>query len=368
MSGFGETERLDAVHERMVRLVADGELRAAGLAVELGGTRVAEWYVGEAAPGLPAGPEVLWPLASISKSYTAAAIMALVERGDMTLSQPVHALLPAFSGDGREAVRLGHLLTHTSGLIYESPRMEEVLREQTPLDVIGEDAFAHPLLFPPGTQYSYSDYGYLLAARMAEVATGRPFPELVRELVLVPGGLSETFFPPPAGEYGRIAQVEGSLAYGSQGAMYNSPYALALAHPAFGVVATLRDLVRFGLLFVPHRPEPRRRSLLSDATIRVMTTDYTSGLPQDEQHSTFPFRPAPYGIGFLVGSNAGLAGAELAAPTSFGHDGASGCVVLVDPAADLTVAFVSNRHVRTNPERWQFCIGRVINGVLAALS
>jgi CubicO group peptidase (beta-lactamase class C family) len=364
MSGYDETKRLDVVCERMARLVARGEFHAVGLAVGVGGTQVAEWYEGEAAPGLPAGPEVLWPLASISKSYTATAIMALVEHGDLTLSLPAHALLPVFSGDGREGVRLGHLLTHTAGLIYESPQMEELLRRQMPLGEIVDEAYTHPLMFTPGTRYNHSDYGYALAARMAEVAAGRPFPEIVRERVLEPGELHETFFPPPTSECAHVAQVEGALASGSEGAMYNTPYALALAHPAFGVVATVRDLLRFGLLFA----HGGQRRLLSEAAMQVITTDYTSGLPQEEQHSTFPFRPAPYGIGFLVGRNAGLAGAELVSQASFGHDGASGCVLLVDQAADLTVALVSNRHVRINRERWHFCLGSLINGVVAALT
>ena len=364
MAGYDETKRLDAVCARMARLVADGEFHVAALAVAVGGNPVAEWYVGEAAPGLAAAPEVLWPLASISKSYTAAAIMALVERGDLTLSLPVHTLLPPFSGDGREAVSLGHLLTHTSGLLYESPRMEELLRAQTPLAAIVDEAYTHPLLFPPGTRYSYSDYGYALAARMAEAVASRPFPEIVRELVLDPGGLTETLFPPPPAEYARLAPVEGSLAYGSEGAMYNSPYALALAHPAFGVVATARDLLRFGLLFAPGG----QRRLLSDATIRLMTTDHTSLLVHDSQRGIYPYRPELYGLGFGVGGHAGLAAADLASPACFGHTGASGCVLLVDPAADLTIAFVSNRHVRMNPDRWRFCIGSLLNGVLAALT
>lgn len=363
MSGYDATQRLGAVFARMERF-AGGEFRGAALAVALGGDQVAEWYAGEAAPGLASGEDVLWPLASISKSYTAAAIMALVERGDLTLTLPVHALLPAFGGEGREAVRLGHLLTHTAGLIYESPRMEELLRQHTPLAAIVDEAYTHPLLFPPGTRYSYSDFGYALAARMAEVAAGRPFPDIVREVLLVPGGLTNTFLPPPPGDYGGIARVEGSLAYGSDGAMYNSPYALALAHPAFGFVATAADLLRFGLLLAPGG----RQRVLSGAAIHAMTADRTSVLTLEGQGGAFPHVPESYGLGLSVGSYPDLAGADLLSSSGFGHDGASGCMLLVDPAANLTMAFVSNRHFSVNPDRWRYCLGSLANGVLAALT
>jgi serine-type D-Ala-D-Ala carboxypeptidase len=364
MSGFDESRRLDAVFARMQRFVTDGELAGAALAVAIGGEQVAEWYAGQAAPGRSANAETLWPLASISKTYTAAAVMALVERGDLTLSLPVRALLADFEGAGREGIRLGHLLTHTAGLIYESPHMEDLLRQQAPLAAIVAEGCAYPLLFPPGTRHSYSDLGYALAGQMAEVAAGQPFPEVARSLVLEPSGLPETFLPPPPSDYGRVAHVLDSLAYGSEGAMYNTPYALALAHPAFGVVASVRDLLRFGLLFAPHG----RHRILSEAMIRAMTSDRTGGLTLDGPHRIFPYSPEAYGLGFCVGHRSGMAGDDLVSPLSFGHDGASGCVLLVDPVADLTIACVSNRHLRTDPDRWSFRLSSLVNGVMAALT
>src|SRR5690242_4322191 len=108
---------------------------------------------------------------------------------------------------------------------------------------------------------------------MAATAAGMTFPEMVRTLVLEPGGLTETFMPPPQSAYGRLAHIVNSLAYGTDGAMNNSPYALDLAHPAFGTVASVSDLLRFGLLFAPGGT----RRILSGATIRAMTRDHTGG-------------------------------------------------------------------------------------------
>ena len=364
MTGFDETKRLETIFARMQRFVDDGEFAGAALAVAIGGAQVAEWTVGFAAPDQPASADTLWPLASISKTYTATAIMALIERGELTLSLPVRMVLPGFAAAGREAMCLGHLLTHTSGLIYESPRMEDLLRAQTPLVAMVDEAITHPLLFPPGTRYSYSDYGYAIAGRMAEAVTGRPFPDVMHSLVLKPAELQETFFPPPLSVSQRLAQVADVLAFGTEGAMYNSPYALALAHPAFGVVASVRDLLRFGLLFAPGGAQ----RILSEATIQVMTTERTGGMILDSGRQIYPFRPEPYGLGFCVGGHIDECGDDLLSAASFGHDGASGCVLLIDPVVDLTIACVSNRHVRIDPDRWRFRLASLINGVVAALT
>lgn len=357
-----ETGQLGAVLARVAEFVARGEVAGAGLAVARGGRLVAEGYWGQARPEQAAGPDILWPLASISKLYTAAAVMALVERGELTLSQPVSRFLPELAGEGREAITLRQLLTHTSGLIYESPQMEQVLLRHTPLDGILDEAYGHPLLFAPGAGYSYSDFGIGLAGRVAARAAGTPFPELVRELVLDPAGLEQTFMPPPAAAYARVATVAGVFAFGTDAAMYNSPYALALGHPAFGAVASVRDLLRFGLLFGPASGGHR---ILSEATIRAMTTDQTGGEARDHLSGL----RRPWGLGFSVRASASQLGlGDLTSPSAFGHPGASGCTLVIDPSYDLALAYVSNQHGLSGWERWNARLDTVVNGVLAALT
>ena len=363
-------ERLRTVYEHFARFIAAGECAGGALAAAIGGEQVAEWYGGEAAPGLRVGPDVLWPLASISKTYTAATVLALVERGDLTLSTRVAEVLPGFAAadgaDGRERITLRHLLTHTAGLIYESPEMAARLIAQTPLDALLDEAASHPLLFVPGTAFSYSDYGYGLAGRIAATVTGRPFPELVRELVLAPAGLADTFMPPPPSAGGRLAHIAASLAYGTPGAMYNTPYALALAHPSFGTVASVNDLLRFGLLFAPGGPR-----IHAAATVRAMTTDQTGGraagaLPSDPAGAP---EPIAWGYGFgVVTAHPAAVLSDLAPPGSFGHGGASGCNLLIDPVDRVTIAIVSNGHVRGGPARWTHRMTILANGLLAALT
>src|SRR4051794_34492837 len=198
--------RLEALLNRFVE--TEG-VPGTALAVAVDDEIVFEHYAGLAAPGRAADPQTLWDLASIGKGYTAATIIALVERGELTFSRPVAAWLPACHGDGREQITLRHLLTHTSGLDGEAPEVLRLSDANAPLEAIVTAALNAPLCFQPGTDRRYSNIGSAVAAHVAALATGTPFPELLRTLVLDPAGLQNTFRPVPPAEAGRLAHVDG---------------------------------------------------------------------------------------------------------------------------------------------------------------
>lgn len=346
--------------------LTEGGFAGVALIAAQHGKILIEHYAGIAAPGLPSSPTTLWPLASISKVYTAAMIMRLVEMGQLTLNRPVHHLLPKFTGEGRELIRLRHLLTHTAGMIYESPQMAAHLAAQTPRAALAEEMYTAPLLFKPGTAFAYADYHYLLAGWMAEAVTGMDFADLVDTLVLQPMGLHDTYMRPPANVEERLAKVRGVMAEGTAGAMYNSPYALSLAHPAFGTVATARDLLHFALHFAPTGPR-----LHSAAAVRTMTTDQTGGFaaPHDEQMGLHPDARVPWGIGFALKSTWTPNGfADLASQHTYGHGGASGCQLVIDPAADAVIALLTNTHARTGRELWYMRLQSILNSAFACLA
>ncbi|MFN8442484.1 MAG: serine hydrolase domain-containing protein [Caldilineaceae bacterium] len=345
------------------KYIQQGSFSGAALVVARHNQIVYEYYAGDAAPGLPASANVLWPLASISKVYSAAAIMKLMEMGELPLSTLVSQVLPKFTGEGRELVRLRHLLTHTAGMIYESPEMEARLIAQTPLSDLIEEMYRAPLNFSPGTSIAYADYHYLLAGHVAATVTGTPFHELVQNLVIKPMGLEQTWFPPPAALHSQIAKVHAVMAEGTEGAMYNSAYALGLAHPAFGVVASAADVVRFALHFAPGGPR-----IHSEATVRAMTTVQTGlvrGQPAIPALGS-PGNIIPWGLGFCLQTehSPGIF-SELASLRSFGHGGASGCQLMVDPEANVVVALVSNTHARSGRETWYPRLQSIVNCALA---
>jgi CubicO group peptidase (beta-lactamase class C family) len=346
------------------RYLVQGHFAGVAVLAARQGQLLVEHYAGQAAPGLPVARETLWPIASISKVYTAAAIMRLVELGELTLNTPVAMLLPAFRGQGRADVRLRHLLTHTAGMIYESPQMEQRLRNQAPLEDLLAEALTSSLLFAPGTAVAYADYHYLVAGAVAERATGSPFPELLRSLIIRPMSLAMTFFPPAA--EARVAEVRGVLAEGTAGAMYNSYYARELAHPAFGVVTSGRDMLRFAQHFMPGGPR-----VLSEPTVRAMIRDQTGGVLGT--HSWLGGLGSngrvPWGLGWaLQTAHTPALFSELLSFETFGHGGASGCQLVADPEQGLVVVVLTNTHLRTGHEAWYMRLQSMINCTVASIS
>ncbi len=350
----------------MKQYIEAGHFGGAAVIATQQGKLVIEEYAGVAAPGQPANAATLWPLASISKLYTAAMIMLLVERGELTLGTLASQFFPQFSGDGRETIRLRHLLAHTAGMIYESPTMEAQLIARTPRAVLVEEMLTAPLQFSPGSAFDYADYHYLLAGCMAEAATGQAFAELVETLVFAPMGLADSYMRPPQAAHTRLATVRAVMAEGTPGAMYNSPHALSLAHPAFGAVTTARDLIHFAQHFAPGGPR-----IHSAATIRTMTTDQTNGA---NARQVGPFgvtvgTHVPWGIGFaLKAKSTPMLFADLAATGAYGHGGASGCQLVIDPAADAVVAVLTNTHARIGREQWYMRLQALLNCAFATLA
>ncbi|CAN5757034.1 serine hydrolase domain-containing protein [soil metagenome] len=343
-------------------LVASGRVGGAGLAAAVDGRTVFEHYAGCANPDVTAGPDVLWPIASISKLYTAAAIMRLVEHGSLTLGMRVVDVLPQCAGGGREEITLRQLMTHTSGLPNESPQMPDRMATMSLIEALIEEAFGLDLEFSPGTNQSYSDLGYLIAGQIASTVSGISFPELVRTLVLEPAALSRTFMPPEEVEYPRIAHVEGVFASDTSGAMYNSAYSRQLAHPAFGTVASLVDLLDFGLCFDPCSD----RQLLSRAGILTMTSDQTCGDFAAESSIVPAGVIHAWGIGFSIKGRSGYP--ELASPEGYGHGGASGCYIWIDPRHRVTIAFVSNRHYNASSTEFMQRLDQALSVTLSSLT
>ena len=355
------TRTFEPIETFIHRLIEQNRVTAAGAAIAIEGQPVFSYLAGDARSGTPATEESLWTLAAISKLYTASMVMSLIEEGLLTLGAKVCAVLPDFTGDGRETVTLRHVLTHTTGLAYEPENLAELFEANADWVAQMAHGYTDPLLFPPGLGQQYSDTGIGLAALMAVTVTGESFPDLIRTRVLEPGGLTQTFMPPPDSELPRIAQVANVLGEGTDWAHYNSPYGAQTAHPAYGTVATLDDALRFMLLFDPYG----KHRIHSDAALAAMTSDQAHAyslffVPRGE-----PVQPiANWGIGFILKDRSADSG--IASPESFGHEGASGCVIWCDPRRRVSLAFVSNSHLLGGIDEWTTRMEAAINVCLSA--
>jgi CubicO group peptidase (beta-lactamase class C family) len=125
-------------------------------------------------------------LASVTKQFTAMAVMILVERKQLSLDESLAALFPEFPAYGK-SITVRHLLTHTSGLID----YEDEIPEGTTIPVLDQDVLRILLkqdktYFVPGAQYRYSNSAYALLALIVEVRSGRSFARFLKENIFEP--------------------------------------------------------------------------------------------------------------------------------------------------------------------------------------
>lgn len=131
-------------------------------------------------------------LASVTKQFTAAAILTLVERGRLSLDDSIRKYLPSLPAYA-DAITIRQLLTHTSGLIdYEDIMPEGTTRQVKDVDVLRLLEAEHPTYFAPGTSYRYSNTGYAFLALIVERASGQTFADFLRANIFVPLGMATT--------------------------------------------------------------------------------------------------------------------------------------------------------------------------------
>ncbi|GAA4791356.1 serine hydrolase domain-containing protein [Streptomyces ziwulingensis] len=162
----------------------------AQLAVDIG-TEVVSVHTGtaDAVQGTAFTADTAVPLGSVTKTYTAATVMLLIADDDLDLDESVADVLPEFEDLPKVTIR--HLLAHTAGL-PTGPDSDTAAGTTAPryLAAVGRAA---DTLFAPGTDFSYSNAGYVAAGRLIEAVTGMSWQEAVRTLLLEPLGITPAF-------------------------------------------------------------------------------------------------------------------------------------------------------------------------------
>ena len=139
-----------------------------------------------------AGPATNYRLASVSKQFTAAAILLLAQEGRLSIDDRVRKWLPTLP-PATDAITLRHLLTHTSGVLdYEDLMAEPYAGQIRDAGVLALLEREDRLQFPAGRAYRYSNSGYALLALVAERASGMTFPEVLRTRIFLPLGMHDT--------------------------------------------------------------------------------------------------------------------------------------------------------------------------------
>ena len=135
--------------------------------------------------GIPARPDTVYKIGSVSKQFIATGIMLLVQDGKVAVDDKVSKYLEGTPSTW-QAITLRHLLTHTSGLVREGPGFDPY-KVQPDIDVI-KTAYPLPLQFKPGDKYEYSNLGYFVLAEIIHKVSGKPWGDFLTERVFAPLG------------------------------------------------------------------------------------------------------------------------------------------------------------------------------------
>lgn len=215
---------------------------------------------------LPVDGTTLFQIGSITKTFTAAAVMRLVEQGKLDLDAPVRTYLPDLRltrEDVATRVTLRHALTHVAGW------PGDLFDDCGP----GDDAIARmvgkiadlPQLTPLGEVWSYNNVAFCLAGRAIEVVTGLPYERAIQTLLLGPLGMERTFYFAVDAITHRCAVGHVSL---DDGPKLSRPWTIGRStHPFAGMISCARDLLRWARFNLGDGTAPDGTRLLRPETL-----------------------------------------------------------------------------------------------------
>jgi len=286
-------------------------------------------------------------IASSSKPMTVTAFMMLVDEGKISVDDPVEKYLPEFQGqmvkatdEGKSQAAVGsqsapplvpashpilirEILSHTSGLPFKSSAQPGAL-DTMPLKEAVRSFAAEPLIFQPGTSYSYSNEGINTAARIIEVVSGMPYEKFMQQRLFDPLGMTDTTFWPNEEQISRLAETYkldpatkdlmrvpiGQLTYPLNDWQHRYPM------PAGGLFSTAVDVSKFCQMILNGGMLNGKR-YISPAALHAMTSVENSGLGK-----------VNYGFGWMVSKN------------GFGHGGANKNAMDIDTTTGRIFVFM----------------------------
>ncbi len=293
---------------------------------------------------VPMRTDTIFRIASMTKSFTAAGVLILVDEGRLALLDPVEQFLPEFKGikvnpcgesqtsqgcdpvNASRPVTVMDLLTHTSGLPGQSvpgPEPFKSLAERVSTSAHGT------LLAQPGTKWIYSQIGYAALGRLIEVCSGKSYEQFLAERLFQPLGMKDTYFFLPAEKQGRLAVLYSLDATGKLVRASRSPEpTVQIPAPEGGALTTASDMARFYQMLL-NKGTLNGKRILSSAAVEAMTTNQTGDLKNVE------FSPG-LGMGLSFGVVKDVVGTfRYQSIGSFSKGGAFRTYGWGDPAKDM---------------------------------
>ena len=344
-------ERTQRLMDVLRREVASGRLPGAVAMIARRGQIGLFEAVGQQDPGTgtPMKTDSIFRIYSMTKPVVSVAVMMLVERGQLLLSDPVSRWLPEYANqqvataDGLEPVKqeatVQDLLRHTAGLTYEFLGASPVQRQYGTVKIASRERSnaefsqvlaALPLQFQPGTVWAYSRATDVLG-RLVEVVSGQSLGAFLQAEIFGPLGMVDTGFAVPPDQQHRIAEPFAHDPDGGVPMKVLEPRQVpAMEGGGGGLMSTAMDYTRF-LQCLRNRGELNGVRLLGPHTVDYMTADHLGGIPSD---GTLLTPGHGFGLGFAVRTQLGLS----PVPGSVGlyyWGGIAGTTFFVDPALDM---------------------------------
>jgi CubicO group peptidase (beta-lactamase class C family) len=352
-----------------------GEIPAAGLSVTRGGKTTGTRLFGRQKPG-DGSPlirrDAIFLIASITKPIVATGVLLLVERGLVALDDRVEQYVPEFGRNGKHAVTLRNLLTHTSGLPDMLPNNIELREANAPLSEFVAATCAGGLDFVPGRAVQYQSMGFAMLGEIIRRVTGRTCAWFLDDEIFKPLGMNDTalgapdeWFHGPAPKVDRIAEVwlppdSEQARETSRHWNWNSRYWRTLGVPWGGLLTTPADLARFGRMMLG-QGRFGDVQVISRAAVQAATRNQLEAMrdvPADER------RTRPWGLGWRLNWAAHSANfGDLLGPRTYGHWGSTGTLLWIDPDLDACVVLLTTKPQEPHGSY----LARASNAVVAAM-
>jgi CubicO group peptidase (beta-lactamase class C family) len=292
--------------------------------------------------------DAIFLIASITKPVVAMAACLLIERGELLLGDRVHDYIPEFAGERKYVTTVRHLLTHTSGLPDMLPNNRQLRVAHAPLLSFVEDTCDCEPAFAPGRGVQYQSMGFALLGEIVARIAGMPCSEFVRRELFEPLGMHDTALGAPEAWFGgtspkvdRIPEIRvpADQQAGSDW-NWNSRYWRSLGAPWGGMLTTPWNLAKFARTMLGGGAYGSQQ-LFSAATVASATRNQLEPMkdvPEEDR------RAKPWGLGWRLNWPAHSENfGDLLGPGTYGHWGATGTVLWIDPALDAFAVILTTQ-------------------------
>ncbi len=338
-----DSARLGDIDALVEQAIAAKSMPGAVVVVGRGDTVLYEKAFGQRAVAPLAEPmtlDTVFDMASLTKVVaTTTAVMQLVERGKLRLTDPVAAWVPGFERYGKGGITIRHLLTHVSGLRPDVDLGEPWKGYDAAIELAKDEVPQSR----PGERFVYSDINFFLLGHIVGRVSGEPLERYTVRHVFEPLGMTDTGFLPTVERIGRIAPTERCRfldAWPCQApgeeplrGMVHDPTARRMGGVAghAGLFSTARDLTRFVRMLLGGGALGPRRVLAPLTVAKMIAPATPAGMPSAR------------GLGWDVDTSFSSNRGELMPIGSFGHTGFTGTSIWADPRTGLFVIFLSSR-------------------------